>query len=154
MIIPLVFQGGGSFYAENVTFYKILVFYSLGTVSFNKCIFTSGDSTLADTEGLYIADVHNLTISNCLFRNDAQADLIGIEDVSHVEISRCEFYQNKGQHELIVTLLVYLFHMDNCSIYGNDVKDAIYHSESHNFESMFTITNCRSLIAHPVGTFR
>ena len=99
-------QGGGSFYAQNITFYKILAFYSLGTVSFNKCIFTSGDSTLADIEGLYIDDIHNLTISNCLFRNniiinDAKTALIWIRHVSNVEISGCEFYQNKGQAYLI-----------------------------------------------------
>ena len=54
---------GGSFYAENITFYKIGVsFYSLVTVRFNKCIFTGGDSALADIERLYIEDIYNLTI--------------------------------------------------------------------------------------------
>ena len=32
--------------------------------------------------------------------------------------------------------------MDNCSIYDNDIKDAIFHLESNNSESMFTIINC------------
>ena len=52
---------------------KILPFTRLGryvTVSFNKCIFTGGDSALADIEGSYIEDIYNLTISNCLFRNN------------------------------------------------------------------------------------
>ena len=128
----LVLQGGGSFHAENITFYKILVFYSLGTVIFNKCIFTSGDSTLADTEGLYIDDVHNLTISHCWFRNnDAQSDLIWIRRVSNVEISGCEFYQNKGQ---VYLTLITLEEVDNLSISNclfrnnviiNDVQTAL-----------------------------
>ena len=181
-------QGGGCFYAENITFYKIWIsFYSLVTVSFNKCIFTGGDS---DIEILYIIEyiynltisnclfrnidaqfelnnvsnveisgsefyqnkgqayliwigykqVHNLTISNCLFHNnDAQVTLIGIDNT---KISGCEFYQNRGQDHLILTNLGYRFDMDNCSIYDNDIKDAIFHLESNNSESMFTITNC------------
>ena len=184
-------QGGGCFYAENITFYAIRVsLYSFVTVSFNKCIFTSGDSALADIETLYIGYIHNLTISNCLFRNnDAQLALIynvfnveisgcefyqnkgliliGLEQVHNltisnclfrnntppsqliiilnvfnVEISGCEFYQNKGQIHLIVTYLSYLFDMNNCSIYDNDIKDIIFHLEKSNSESMFTITNC------------
>ena len=171
-------------------------------MSFNKCIFTRGDSSLADIEGLYITYIYNLTISNCLFRNnDVESNFIGIKDVSNVEISGCEFYQNKGQAHLISILyeqvhnlnisnclfrnndaqlvlienvfnveisgcefyqnkgqdllietnLGYLFDMDNCSIYDNDIKVAIFHLESNNSESMFTITNC-SLITHLVGT--
>ena len=87
-------QGGGCFYGENITFAMIWVsFYFLVTVSFNKCIFTSGVSSLADTEGLYIEDVYNLTISNCLFHNnDAQSELIVINNVFNVEISVSEFY--------------------------------------------------------------
>ena len=109
-------------------------------MSFNKCIFTDGDS---DVEILYIEDIYNLTIINCLFRNnDALSDLIIIYNVLNVEISGCEFYQNKGQDHLIVTYVSYLFDMDNCSIYDNDIKDAIFHLESTNSESMFTITNC------------
>ena len=191
-------QGGGSFHAENITFYRIGVEFSfIVTVSFNKCIFTSGNSTLADTEGLYIDDVHNLTISNCLFCNniiinDAQTTLIGIEDVSNVEISGCEFYQNKGNsylihigfkqvhnltisnclfhnndaqytlieianainveisgcelyqnegQDLIVSFLSLSFLMDNCSFYGNNMKEAIFVLESFTSESSFIITN-------------
>ena len=125
-------QGGGSFYAKNITFHKMLLFYSLGTVSFNKCIFTSGDSTLAETEGLYIDDVHNLTISNCLFHNnDAQRELIWIRRVSNVEISGCEFYKNKGQvylisigfepvHNLIISNCLFrkIFYVFNVEISG------------------------------------
>ena len=85
--------------------------------------------------------VHNLTISNCLFHNnDAQLDIIC--NVSNVEISGCEFYQNKGQDFLIQIFLGYSFDMDNCSIYDNDVKDTIFELESSSFESTFTITNC------------
>ena len=189
-------QGGGTLYAENITFHKIWIsFYSLVTVSFNKCIFTSGDSALANIEGLYIENIYNLNISNCLFRNnDAQSDLIKIRNVSNVEISGCEFYQNKcqydlisigfekvhkltisnclfrnndaqsylivienvlnvkisgcefyqnkGQEYLIVTFSHYFFDMDNCSVYDNRIKDTIFHLESSNCESMFTITNC------------
>ena len=203
-------QGGGSFYVENITFYEIFVsFYSLVTVSFNKCIFTSGDSTLIDI--LHLQDIYNLTISNCLFRNnDAQSVVIAnvsnveisgcefyqnkgrredfisiggilvqnltisdclfhnndnpqiilIENVFNAKISGCEFYQNKGKNYLImtdlgysiyssmyeydnvVTLLGHSFDIENCSIYDNDVKATIFHLETLNFESMFTITNC------------
>ena len=99
----LSFHGGGSFYSENITFYKILVsFYSLVAVSFNKCIFTGGDSTIADNEALCIGYIYNLSISNCLFHNnDAQSALVVIENVVNVEIFGCEFYQNKGQMHLI-----------------------------------------------------
>ena len=85
--------GGGSFYAENITFYKIgALFYSLVTVSFNKCIFTGGDSALADIEGSYIEDIYNLTIRICLLLNNySQLPLIRIDSVFNVEISGCEF---------------------------------------------------------------
>ena len=122
----LVLQGGGSFYAQNITFYKILVaFYSLITVSFNKCIFTSGDSTLADTEGLYIDDVHNLTISNCLFRNnDAQSGLIWIRHVLNMQISGCEFYQNNDQI-WIGFVQVYILTICNCIFRNNDAQSVL-----------------------------
>ena len=135
--------GGGCLYAKNITFYDIWVsFYFLATVSFNKCIFTSGASTLANTEGLYIENVYNLTISNCLFHNNDQSSLIVINSALNVEISGCEFYQNEGQHHLIFTYLIFIFDIDNCSIYDNDIKDAIFLLESKNSESMFNITNC------------
>ena len=72
-------QGGSSFYTENITFHKISVsFYSLVTVSFNKCIFT-GTLNLVNIEGLHIEDICNVTITNCLFHNnDALSDLINI----------------------------------------------------------------------------
>ena len=237
-------QGGGCFYAENITFYEIWVsLYSIVTVSFNKCIFMGGVKTLyiediynltisnclfrnnnapsnlikirnissVEISGsefyqnkvqayinrylIWIEDIHNLTISNCLFRNnnaqynlikitnvssveisgsefyqnkvqgyviwigyeqvhnlnicnclfhnsDARFGLIAIDYVLNVEISGCEFYQNRGQIHLILTYLSYFFDMDNCSIYDNDIKDAIFLLESNNSESMFTITNC------------
>ena len=120
-------QGGGSFYVENITFYKMLMlFHSLVKVSFNKCIFTSGDSALADTEGLYIKNIYNLTISNCLFRNnDAQSDLIWIRNVLNVEISRCEFYQNKGQSYFISIGFeqVHNLTISNC-LFHNNIIDA------------------------------
>ena len=132
--------GGGSFYTKHITFYNIFAnFHSLVLVSFNKCIFTSGDSALADMEGLYIGHAYNLTISNCLFcNNNAHSAHIMIDNVFNVEISGCEFYQNKGQDFLIATFLGYSFDIDNCSIYSNDVKD----TGKSNFESMFIITNC------------
>ena len=141
-VFPL--QGGDCFYAESITFYAIWVsFYFLGTVSFHKCIFTSGDSTQADTEGLYIDNVYNLTISNCIFdNNDALSSLIEINSALNVEISGCEFYQNGGRHHLIFTYLIFIFDIDNCSIYDNDIKDAIFLLESTNSESIFSITNC------------
>ena len=86
--------------------------------------------------------VHNVTISNCLFRNNDAQLLIVIVNVLNVDISGCEFYQNKGQAYLIVTLLGSFFDMNNCSIYDNDIKDTIFHLESSNFQSMSTITNC------------
>ena len=92
--------GGGSFYAENITFYKIgASFYSLVTMSFSKCIFMGGDSALADTEGLYIEDIYNVTIRNCLFHNnDAQSNLIVIENAINMQVNsiktkvKCLFY--------------------------------------------------------------
>ena len=94
-------------------------------------------------EGLYIGHAYNLTLSNCLFRNNnAHSALIMIDNVFNVEISGCEFYQNKGQDFLIVTFSGYFFDIDNCSIYSNDVKDTIFLLEKSNFESMFIITNC------------
>ena len=118
--------GGGFFYAENITYYKILVsFYSFVTVSFNKCIFTSGDSTLADIEILYIKDIYNLTISNCLFHNyDAQLPLIVIQNVLNVEISGCEFYQNEGQTYLIWigSEQVHNLTISNCLFHNNDAQ--------------------------------
>ena len=90
-----------------------------------------------------LVEVHNLTIRNCLFdNNNATLNLIWIYNVVNVEISGCVFYQNRGQDLLTVTYLPYLFDMDNCSIYDNDIKDAIFHLESNNSESMFTITSC------------
>ena len=96
-------QGGCSFYAENITFYKIGMSFSFfATVSFKKCIFTGIlDPTNLKLEGLYIENIYNVTISNCLFRNnDAQYDFINIENVVNVEISGCEFYQNKCRTNL------------------------------------------------------
>ena len=119
-------QGGGSLYVENITFHKILVsFYTLVTVRFNMCIFTSGDSALDDTEGLYIEDIQNLTISNCLFRNnDVQSDLMEIRNVSNVGISGCEFYQNKCQSYLISIGFeqVQILTISNCLFRNNDVQ--------------------------------
>ena len=121
--------GGGSFYAENVTFYKIWVsFYSIVTVRINKCIFTSGDSALANIEGLYIEDIHKLTISNCLFHNnDAQLELIGIKNVLNVEISGCEFYQNKGQDFLMNVYYgqTHNLTISNCLFHNNDPQLAL-----------------------------
>ena len=71
-------------------------------------------------ESLYIRNIHNLIINNCLFcNNDVQLQLIVIESVLNVEIFGCEFYQNKGQEDLTVSYL--LFEMDNCRIYDNEV---------------------------------
>ena len=87
--------------------------------------------------------VHNFTISNCLFRNnDAQFQLILIKNAFNVEIFGCEYYQNKGQYHLLITYFAYIFNMDNCTIYDNDIKDASFLLESTIAESMFTITNC------------
>ena len=122
-------RGGGSLYAENITFHKIWVsFYSLVTVSFNKCIFTSGDSALADSEGLYIEDIYNLIINNCLFgNNDGQSDLIKIRNVSNVGISGCEFYQNKCQHDLISIGFekVHKLTISNCLFRNNDAQSSL-----------------------------
>ena len=96
VVMSLVFKVEVVFYTENITFYEIWVsLYSIVTVSFNKCLFTSGDSNI---ETLYIEDIYNLTISNCSFRNnDAVSELIIIHNVFNVEIYKSEFYQNKGQ---------------------------------------------------------
>ena len=124
--------GGCSFYAENITFYKIGVsFYSLGTVSFNMCIFMGGNSSLADIEGLYIKDIYNLTISNCLFsNNDARLALIVIDNVFNVAISGCEFYQNKCQLFLIFIGFEQVHNftttcISNCLFHNNDARSAL-----------------------------
>ena len=124
------FLGEGCFYAENITFYEIWVsFYSLVSVSFNKCIFTSGDSTLAGSEGLFIEDIYNLTISNCLFSNkDDRSPLIWIANVSNVEISGCEFYQNKGHREDFISIgdiLVQNLTISDCLFHNNDHQSAL-----------------------------
>ena len=115
-----ILQGGGSFYTENITFHKILVsFYSLVTVSFNKCIFT-GTLNLANVEGLYIGYIYNVTITNCLFHNnDAPSNLLNIYNV---EISGCEFYQNKAQIDfvLIVFKQDHNLTISNCLFHNND----------------------------------
>ena len=119
-------QGGGCFYSKNIIFYEIWVaLYSIVTVSFNKCIFTRGDSSLADIEGLYITYIYNLTISNCLFRNnDAHSELILIDNVFNVEISGSEFYQNKVQTYLISMGFeqVHNLTLSNCLFHNNDVE--------------------------------
>ena len=120
----LVLYHGGSFYAENITFYEIgASFHSLVTVSFNKCIFTSGDSVLADIEILYVHNIYDLTISNCLFHNNnGQSDLIRIRNTSNVEISGCKFYQNKYQLYLISIGFkqVHNLTISNCLVHNND----------------------------------
>ena len=119
-------QGGGSFYAENITFCKFLVsFQSLATVSFNKCIFTSGDSALEDIENLCVDNIYDLTISNCSFcNNDAQSDLIRIRNASNVEIAGCVFYQNKAQKYLISIGFeqVHNLTISNCFFRNNDAQ--------------------------------
>ena len=138
-------QGGGSFYAENIIFYSISGYLSIVTMSFNKCIFTSGGKAVTNKEGLYIANIHNAIISNCLFHNnDAQSELIVFQHVLNVEISGCEFYQNTGQGYLfwIYSYIPFYFELDNCSIYDNEVDYSIIDMESFNLESMITVTNC------------
>ena len=116
-------EGGGCFYAENITFAKMWVsFYFLVTVGFNKCIFTSGVSALA------VEDVYNLTISNCLFcNNDAQSELIVINNVFNMEISGSEFYQNKGQSSLlwIGYEQVHNLTISNCLFHNNDAQSEL-----------------------------
>ena len=118
-------QGGGSFYTENITFHNILVsFYSIVTVSFNKCIFT-GTLNLEGLYNMYIQHIYNVTISNCLFHNsDAQSRLIVIDNVFNVEISGCEFYQNKGQEYLIWIGFeqVHNLTISNCLFHNNDAQ--------------------------------
>ena len=121
-----VFQGRHSFYAENVTFDKIsIAFYFVVTVNFNKCIFTSGDSALANIEGWFV-DIYNLTISNCLFHNNnaqSQLALIRIFNVSNVEITGCEFYQNKCQTMIDFTQ-VYNLTVSNCLFHNNNAAQS------------------------------
>ena len=105
------------------------ILHSLVTVSFNKCIFTStiGDSAF-DIIDLYVIDSYNLTISNCLFRNNgAQVNLIVIQNISNVQISGCEFYQNKGQDALIWIGFrqVHNLTISNCLFHNNDAQSAL-----------------------------
>ena len=64
----------------------------------------------------------NLTIKNCLFRNNYnQTALIVTKNVSNVTISGCEFYQNKGQEDQLITLLqVRNLTISNCLFNNND----------------------------------
>ena len=122
-------QGWGSFYAENITFYRIeMLFSTFVTVSFNKCIFTGGTLELTKLEDLYI---DNITISNCLFHNTN----ILIEDAFNVEISGCEFYQNKGQEQIIWIKNVVNVEISGCEFYQN--KNLLYI-----FGSNLIISNC------------
>ena len=135
----IFFYGGGCFYAENITFYEIWVtLFSLISVSFNKCIFTSGDSVLADNKQLHIGNIYNLTISNCLFynndaqselfhNNDAESKLIIITNVSNVEISGCEFYQNSQSNLILIDLEEFynLITISNCLFHNNDAQSTL-----------------------------
>ena len=124
-----ILYGGGCFYAENITFYKISIsLYSLVTVSFNKCIFSSRDSELADIKGLYIGYIYNVTISNCLFHNnDALPALIVVYNALNVEISGCEFYKNKDQEHLILigSQQVLNLTISNCLFHNNDAQSTL-----------------------------
>ena len=96
---------------------------------------------VTNIESLYIRNIHNLIINNCLFcNNDAQLQLIVIESVLNVEIFGCEFYQNKGQKDLTVSYL--FFEMDNCRIYDNEVVVSTISMEGFNSQSMITVSNC------------
>ena len=122
-----ILYDGGCFYAEHITFYEILIsLYSLVTVSFNKCIFTS--SALPGTEGLYIAYIYNVTITDCLFHNnDALSNLIDIDNVLNVEISGCEFYKNKDQYHLILIGSQQILNLtiSNCLFHNNDAQSTL-----------------------------
>ena len=72
------------------------------------CIFTNEGRAVTKIEILYIRDVHQLIMNNCLFHNNnAQLQLIVIKSVLNVEIFGCEFYQNKGQKDLIKISYLY-----------------------------------------------
>ena len=118
---------GGSIYAERITFYKIRAsFYCLATVSFNKCIFTSGDSALTDFEILNVEGVHNFTISNCLFHNNSEL-LLALMEIDSAEISGCKFYQTKINFYLIWIGFkqVHNLTISNCLFHNNDVQSAL-----------------------------
>ena len=96
-----------------------------------------------------LEQVHNLTICNCLFRNnDAQLPLIMIDSVSNVEIFGCEFYQNKDQDRCFVIF----FHMDNCSNYGDDNYKRHYRTILCLIQILLPLIAC-SLITHVERTF-
>ena len=46
--------------------------------------------------------IHNSNTDLLFHNNVAQLALVAIQNVSYVEISRCEFYQNEGQTYLIL----------------------------------------------------
>ena len=129
-------QGGSSFYAENITFYQFFISFNyFVTVSFNKCIFTNGGRALTDKEVLDIVDIYNLIISNCLFHyNDVGYELIVVQNVLNVEISGCEFYQNKGQDffiwigkaitdkEVLNTVDIHNLTISNCLFHNNETQ--------------------------------
>ena len=100
---------------------ELIVINNVFNVEISGCEFYQNK----DQDDLILIDfeqVHNFNIINCLFcNNHAQIKLIGIDNASNVAISGSEFYQNKGQEYLIFSYLSYIFDMDNCSIYDNDI---------------------------------
>ena len=140
-------QGGGYFYAENVTFYNISVDCSIEIMIFNNCIFTSGSKAVANKKFLYITYISKLIINNCLFHNNGAGvleELILITNVAYVDISGCEFYLNTGQTSLIMIISYEPFNLelDNCHIYDNEVGYATIAIQSYNSESVIAVTNC------------
>ena len=139
-----------SFYAENIIFYQFFMsFMYLLTVSFNNCIFTDGGRPLTYMESLFIGDSYTVIINNSLvWNNRKQSELIIIENVVHVNISGCELYQNKGQSGLVsITpknrVTPFVFVLDNCRIYDNDVSLSTIDVYSYNSTSAVIVRNCR-----------
>ena len=98
-------------------------------MSFNKCIFTSGDSILDDIEIFYVEDTYNLTTSTVYFVTMMvnQHAFTVIDNVSNVEISGCTFYQNKGQMPpiMIGVELVHNLTISYCLFHNNDAQSAL-----------------------------
>ena len=137
-------QCGVCFYAENITFNEIWIsLYSIVTVSFNKCLFTGGDS---DIKILYIGSIYNLTISNCLFRNNnSQPQLIIVDNVFNVEISASEVYENKAQMPLISIGFeqIHNLYISNCLFHNNDAQSQlIAQSQLLGIHNVFNVEIC------------
>ena len=112
--------------APQVAFVVIL---NVSDVEISGCEFYQNRDSQSYLIWFGLEQFHNLvSISNCLFHNNvAQLALVAIQNVSYVEISRCEFYQNEGQTYLILISVeeVHNLTISNCLFCNNDAQETL-----------------------------